>query len=86
MRPLVVDPDTGETPEEPALAVATQQFLEALAAVDRQTDARLEEPGVESAARYNPPERSDEGSGPHSWDNDEEAPRFNAFGGDRDGW
>lgn len=41
MRPLVVDPHTGETPEERELAIATQRFLDALAAVDRYTPGPL---------------------------------------------
>ena len=60
IRPLVVDPHTGETPEEQELARATQRFLDALAA--------RAEPGVETAEGYNPPEASDDGSGPHSSD------------------
>jgi len=80
IRPLVVDPHTGETPEEQELARATQRFLDTLAA--------RAQPGVETAEGYNPPEASDDGSGPHSSDgaDGEEPPRFIAFGVDREGW
>ena len=66
--------------------MATQRFLDALAAVDRQAyGPQQAKPGLETAENYQPPEASDEGSRPHSSDADE-APRFNAFGSDRDGW
>ena len=84
IRPMVVHPDTGETPEDGA--VATQRFLSALAAVDNQAPRVIvpaTAPGEETAETYNPPKSSDEGSGPHSSDGaPEEAPTFNAFGAD----
>ena len=46
-------------------------------------------PGLETSEGYNPPEASDEGSGPHSSDEDRDDPgvlRFNAFGSDAVGW
>eukprot|EP00435_Cladocopium_sp_Y103_P075752 s366_g64.t1 len=97
MRPMVVDPNTGETPEEIELSRATQAFLAALAAVDATQPHVVEPvpraiedaPGMMTAEDYNPPEDDEEGSGPHTSDaeaNEETHPRFNAFGGNNEGW
>eukprot|EP00435_Cladocopium_sp_Y103_P030435 s1773_g7.t1 len=100
MRPLRVDPNTGETPEEQELARATQAFLAALAAVDAaqphivavpealEDDTPEDAPGVVSAENYQPPDEG-EGSGPsedEGTSDDPGVPRFNAFGNDSAGW
>ena len=80
----MVDPETGETPEEQELAKATQPFLDALAAVNCQTQE--DEPGLVTAENYNPPNDGD-GSGASDDEGAREtAPRLNAFGSDSARW
>eukprot|EP00435_Cladocopium_sp_Y103_P029545 s3663_g7.t1 len=97
MAPVVVPPKRTVEPDSQRLQRATQAFLAALAAVDASQPHVVEPvpraiedaPGMMTAEDYNPPEDDEEGSGPHTSDaeaDEETHPRFNAFGGNNEGW
>ena len=85
MCPQVVDPRLGKhrTNKELAEVGRGSQVLWLQWTAQKMNRGPIEDaaPGVETAEGYNPPEASDDGSGPHSSDraDDEEARRFNVF-------